>query len=146
MSTLILRTAARMLTPLIVVLSIYLLLRGHDSPGGGFIGALVAGAAVVLQYLANGTEGVNRFLPVQFSTLLGLGLLMAVGVGLGGVVVGGQFLQSAIWKFDVPLLGELKVTASLGFDVGVFLVVLSVVVAIVRYLGEEIPESQEVRP
>lgn len=136
MSSLILRTAARLLTVIIITFSLYLLWRGHDAPGGGFIAALVAGSAVVLQYLANGPEGVDRFLPLQFSTLLGFGLLLAVGVGVGGILGGGQFLQSAIWKRTLPVIGELKVTASLGFDVGVFLVVLAVVVAIVRYLAE----------
>lgn len=137
MTSLILTTATRILTRLIFVLAIYLLLRGHDAPGGGFIGALVAGSAVVLQYLAHGPEGVNRFLPVQFSTLLGAGLLLGVGVGLGSVVTGGQFLQSYKWSGHFPLVGELKFTLSLIFDVGVFLVVLAVVVAIVRYLGED---------
>lgn len=137
MTTLILNTATRLLTRVIVALSIYLLVRGHNAPGGGFIAALVAGSAVVLQYLAHGIPGVNRSLPMEFSTLLGLGLLLGVGVGLAGVVVGEQFLQSGILTFHLPLLGEQKLTASLVFDVGVFLVVLAVVVAIVRYLGED---------
>lgn len=137
MTSLILSTAARLLTHVIVALSIYLLLRGHHAPGGGFIAALVAGSAVVLQYLANGLAGVNRFLPMEFSTLLGLGLLLAVGVGVGGIVIGDQFLQSGIWEADLPLLGEQKVAASLIFDIGVFFVVLAVVVAIVRYLAED---------
>lgn len=137
MTSLILSTAARILARVIVVLSIYLLLRGHNAPGGGFIAALVAGSAVVLQYLANGLPGVNRIFPVEFSTLLGAGLLLAVGVGVGGIVIGDQFLQSGIWEANLPLLGERKVAASLIFDVGVFLVVLAVIVAIVRYLAED---------
>lgn len=145
MTTLILRTAARVLSPVMLAFSIYLLVRGHDSPGGGFIGGLVAGAAVVLQYLARGSDGVNRFLPVAFSTLLGVGLLIAVGVGVGVLVFTDAFLGPAIATFDLPLVGRLKITASLGFDVGVFLIVLAVVVSIVRYLGEDRPPSAAAR-
>lgn len=132
----ILATSTRILTPVIVVVSVYFLIRGHDSPGGGFIGALVAGAAVVLNYLSYGIAGVRRLLPVTAGTLLGAGLLLATGVGLGGLLVGGDFLEGAIWKWQSPL-GELKVTASLFFDIGVFFIVVGVVVAIMRYLGEE---------
>ena len=136
MRSLILATSTRILTPVIVVVSVYLLMRGHNSPGGGFIGALVAGAAVVLNYLAHGIAGLRRLLPVTAGTLLGAGLLLATTVGLGGLVVGGQFLESAVWEWHSPL-GELKVTASLFFDIGVFFIVVGVVVAIMRYLGEE---------
>lgn len=137
MSTVILHTTTRALTPVIVLFSVYLLLRGHNAPGGGFIAALVAGAAVVLQYLTNGLEGVRRFLPVDFSTLLAIGLVIAVSAGLIPLVVGGAFLESAIFRAELPLLGELKVASSLGFDLGVYLVVVAVVVAIIRHLGED---------
>ncbi len=136
MSTLVLRAATRLLTPVILALSVYLLLRGHNAPGGGFIAALVAGAAVVLQYLANGPEGLNRFLRVHVNLLVGWGLLLAVGFGVAGILAGGEFLQSTLAHARVPVLGEVKVAASLVFDLGVYLVVLAVVVTIVRYLGE----------
>jgi multisubunit Na+/H+ antiporter MnhB subunit len=139
MSSLIVRATARGLTPVMALLSLWLLLRGHDEPGGGFIASLVAGAAVVLQYLASGVEGVRRFLPFRATTLLGIGLLVATGFGLAGLLVGAEFLEGAIWTAEVPAIGEVKVAASLIFDVGVYLVVLAVVMAIVRYLGEEAP-------
>lgn len=137
MSSLIVRATARGLTPVMIGLSLWLLLRGHNAPGGGFIAALVAGAAVVLQYLANGVEGVRRFLPVAATTLLGGGLLLATGFGLAGLLLGAEFLAGAPLAVTIPALGEVKVAASLIFDVGVYLVVLAVVVAIVRYLGEQ---------
>lgn len=139
MSSLIVRATTRGLTPVMIALSLWLLFRGHDEPGGGFIASLVAGAAVVLQYLANGVEGVRRFLPFRATTLLGVGLLVATGFGLAGLSLGAEFLEGAIWTVEVPGLGEVKAAASLVFDVGVYLVVLAVVVAIVRYLGEETP-------
>ncbi|HVL81066.1 MAG TPA: MnhB domain-containing protein [Actinomycetota bacterium] len=131
MSTPILRWTARALTPVIVVVSLYFLLRGHNSPGGGFIAALVAGSAVVLQYLAHGLDGVRRFIPVRFATLLSLGLVIAVVSGLVPLAFGGAFLEQT--TFDI---GDLHLSSSLAFDIGVYLVVLSVVVVIVRYLGE----------
>lgn len=137
MSTIILRATTRAIIPIIVLLSIYLLLRGHDAPGGGFIAALVAGAAVVLQFLANGLDGVRRLLPIRFATLLSVGLVIAVSVGLVPVLFGGQFLEGTLFEIPLPLGRELKIASSLGFDIGVYLVVLSVIVVIIRYLGED---------
>lgn len=137
LATVIVRATARGLTPVIAGLSLYLLVRGHNAPGGGFIAALVAGAAVSLRYLAFGYEGVRRILPVPFSTLLAAGLLVAVGVGVLGYLFEGSFLGGAIWRWSAPLIGEQKVASSLIFDVGVYLIVLAVIVAIVRFLGED---------
>lgn len=134
MTTVILRTTARLVTPIIGILSVYLLLRGHNAPGGGFIAALVGGAAVVLRWLA-GTQ--HRWRVPQAALLLGSGLLVAVGTGLAGLVLGGDFLEGAIGRWTLPLIGEVKVTASLAFDAGVYLVVLAMIVAIVSYLGGE---------
>lgn len=133
----ILATAARIFTPGILLLSVYLLLRGHDAPGGGFIAALVAGTAVVLRFLSLGAEGARRLIVVRFTTLLGAGLLLAVGSGLAGLAFGREFLASTTWKKELPLLGEVKVASSLAFDVGVALVVVGVVAAVVEYLGRE---------
>ncbi|HVL64020.1 MAG TPA: MnhB domain-containing protein [Actinomycetota bacterium] len=136
----ILQTTTRILTPVIVVVAVYLLLRGHDAPGGGFIGGLVAGAAVVLQFLSHGVARMRGLLPMTAGTMLGTGILIACVSGLLPLFFGGEFLEGAVWKAEVPVLGTLKATLSLVFDVGVFLVVVGTVVALVRYLGEE-PEA-----
>jgi multicomponent Na+:H+ antiporter subunit A len=136
-SSLIVRATTRVLTPGILVLSLVLLVRGHDEPGGGFIGGLVAGAAVVLEYLAGGPERLRRFPPVRGTILLATGIGLAVAYGLAGLAFGDAFLEGAVWKAEVPVAGELKVAASLAFDAGVYLVVLALVVAYVRVLGEE---------
>lgn len=136
MSTLIVRFAARTLIPLMVAFSIYLLYRGHDAVGGGFIGALVAGAAIVLQYLALGPEGMRRWHWLQFDRLIGAGLLIAVAVGIGGLVVGAPFLSTAHLSAELPLLGEISVTSSLIFDVGVYLIVVGMTLAAVSILGD----------
>ncbi|MGI8774023.1 MAG: MnhB domain-containing protein [Actinomycetota bacterium] len=137
MTSVVLRSLATFLTPVIGLFSVYLLLRGHDAPGGGFIAGLAASAAVILQYMARGPGAARRILPVRFEVLLGFGLGIALLFGLGGLVFGDSFLQGAIWKWQTPLLGELKIAASLIFDVGVFLVVLAMAAAIVSYLGGE---------
>lgn len=135
--SLILSVAARIITPIAFLLSLWLLIRGHDRPGGGFIAALVAGSAVVLQYLAAGLGGVRRFLPFSAGALAGVGLVVAGGYGIAGLVGGAGYLGGAVWEIGVPVLGEVKVAASLAFDLGVYLVVLGVVVTVIRYMGEE---------
>lgn len=137
MSTLIVRATTRVLTPGVLALSLVLLVRGHDEPGGGFIGGLVAGAAIVLEYVTNGPERIRRFPPVRSTVLLAVGILLALGYGLAGLVFGAAFLEGAIWEPEVPLVGGVKVAASLVFDAGVYLVVLGVVAAYVRMLAED---------
>lgn len=137
MTSLVLRSLASFLTPVIGIFSIYLLLRGHDAPGGGFIAGLAASAVVILQYMARGPSHSRRVLPVRFEFLIGAGLALAVLVGLAGLLFGDGFLAGAIWKWKLPIVGELKLVASLIFDVGVFLVVLAMATAIVSYLGGE---------
>ncbi len=137
MNTVILRFTVRLLAPVILGLSVYLLLRGHNAPGGGFIAGLLAGTVVVLRYYAGGPRGALRTIPLSFASLLGAGLLLAVGMGLAGLFAGADFLTGGVHAFEVPVVGELKVTASLVFDLGVYLIVLAVVVAVVSYLGDE---------
>jgi multicomponent Na+:H+ antiporter subunit A len=135
-NTVIVRATTRLLTPGILLLSFVFLVRGHDQPGGGFIGGLVAGAAFVLEYLARGPDRLRRFPPVPTTGLLAGGLLLAIGYGLVGLVFGRAFLRGTLWTARLPLLGEFKVAASLVFDVGVYLVVVGLVVAYLRAFGE----------
>jgi multisubunit Na+/H+ antiporter MnhB subunit len=135
-SSAILRHAARVLTPAIVVLAVFFLLRGHDDPGGGFIAGLVLGAGIVFRWLAFGSEGIGRLLPASPTVLLASGLGLAVVTGLAPMAFGEPFLKGEIWKAEL-WGGELKVTSSLVFDVGVSLVVVGMVGAFVRALGEE---------
>lgn len=123
------------LTPVLLLFSIFLTLRGHNAPGGGFAGGLVMGMAVVLRYLAAGPRGV-RSLRIDPIVLIGAGLLIALTVGLASLVADGSFLASAIWKFDVVIFGELKIVSSSLFDIGVHVLVVGVVMAVLVALAE----------
>ncbi len=131
---LLVRQAQRVISPLIIVLAVYLLLRGHYEPGGGFVAALVAGVAVALHYLAYGPAGMGR-LRRTVPWLLGGGIGVAVLVGLGGLVLGGSFLTGGELDVPVPVLGSVKLTAALIFDLGVFAVVVALVIRAVDRLG-----------
>jgi multicomponent Na+:H+ antiporter subunit A len=135
--TLILLEAARVLTPGIIALSLYYLLRGHNAPGGGFIAALMAGSALILQFLTGGAAGGRRLLPVAPQRVLGAGLLFAVVYGLAGMLVLGEFLQGAVWEIGLPLVPA-KFVTSLVFDVAVFVVVAAAFGAyLFSFWGEE---------
>ena len=123
------------ITPVLLLFSIFLTLRGHNAPGGGFAGGLVMGSAVVLRFLASGPRGV-RSLRVDPIVLIGTGLVLALGVGLTSLVVDGSFLESAVWKWHVPVVGDVKIVSSSLFDIGVHVLVVGVVMAIIVAFAE----------
>ena len=129
--SLILRTGSRGLAPIMLAVSLYLLVRGHDAVGGGFIGGLTAGAVVVLLYFSRGHERILGSRLLRYAPLVGSGLLLATAYGIAGLVLGGGFLAGA--KFE--LAAGVEVAASLVFDVGVYLVVVGLIVGIMRHLG-----------
>jgi multicomponent Na+:H+ antiporter subunit B len=134
---LILPTAARLLLPLLLLFSVFLLLRGHNQPGGGFAAGLVAAAAFALYAIATDVPTARRALGVAPRTLLGVGLLVALGSGLLPVLGGRQFLMGLWGYLSLPGIGQVDVGTPLLFDVGVFLVVLGVTLTIVLSLAEE---------
>jgi multicomponent Na+:H+ antiporter subunit B len=127
----IFRTAARLLMPLLLLFAVFLLLRGHDEPGGGFVGGLVAAAAFALYGIAFGVQRARRALLVNPLTLLGAGLLIALASGVPAALRGQPYL-TALWPSGPVALG----TPAL-FDVGVFLVVAGVVLMMIFTLAEE---------
>ncbi|MEP7118947.1 MAG: Na+/H+ antiporter subunit B, partial [Acidobacteriota bacterium] len=127
----IFRTAARLLMPLLLVFSVFLLFRGHNQPGGGFVGGLIAAAAFALYGIAFGVRRARQALLVRPMTLLGGGLLIALASGLPAVIRGRPFL-TAVWA---P--GPVAVGTPALFDVGVFLVVAGVVLMMIFSLAEE---------
>jgi multicomponent Na+:H+ antiporter subunit A len=136
-SSLILQTAARALVHTIVVFSLFLLFAGHNNPGGGFIGGLVAAAALVLRYVVGGAEDARKVMPLTAEQILGAGGVLAVGAGLAGPVAGAGFLEQVSLDLALPVFGEVHVTSVLVFDIGVYLIVVGVVFAILQSLGAE---------
>jgi multicomponent Na+:H+ antiporter subunit B len=137
MNSLILRVATRFMLPLLLLFSIFLLLRGHNEPGGGFSGGLVAASAFVLYGFAFGVPEAKWALSVDPRQLIGAGLLTALVSGCLGLFIG-RPLMTGLWgEWDVPAIGKLHVGTPLLFDVGVYLVVVGVTLSIIFPLAEE---------
>jgi multicomponent Na+:H+ antiporter subunit A len=135
---LLLEVITRAVFPTMIVLSIYFLFAGHNVPGGGFAGGLTAGLALVVRYVAGGRFELGEAAPVDAGMLLGSGLVLAGLTGAGGLVLGGEVLQTAVLEATVPVLGHVKVVTSVFFDVGVYLIVVGLVLDILRSLGAEL--------
>jgi multicomponent Na+:H+ antiporter subunit A len=139
----ILEVVTRFLFHTILVFSLFLLFSGHNEPGGGFAGGLVAGLAMVLRYLAGGRYELGEAAPVDPGRVLGVGLLLAGGYALTGLLVGGEVLQSVIVERTLPVLGDVKLVTSLFFDIGVYLIVVGLILDILRSLGAELDREEE---
>ena len=136
MTSIMLRTASRLLVGLLLMFSIFLLLRGHNEPGGGFIGALVAAAAFVLYGLAAEETSVRQALHFDTRSFIATGLLIAGSSALFPILLGMPFL-TGVWG-TVSLFGT---TIDLGtpviFDIGVYIAVIGVALTIVLAMAEE---------
>lgn len=137
MRSLILVTAARLLTPLLLLFSAYLLLRGHNEPGGGFAGGLVASAAFILLAISRDPAAARRALRVEPQILIGAGLLVAIAAGVLGLLVGDPLLTGQWLEIPLPGEGYVELGTPLLFDVGVYLVVLGSTLTMVLTLAEE---------
>ena len=137
MKSLILSTASRYLLPMLLLFSAFLLLRGHNLPGGGFSGGLVAAAGFTLYGFGVGMREARRLLRVSPATLIGTGLLMALASGAAALLVGEPFMTGQWGSLAVGETEGVKVGTPLLFDVAVFLVVIGSTLAVILTLGEE---------
>ena len=133
----ILQSFARLTLHLMLVFAIYLLLRGHNAPGGGFIAGVLTAVAITFQMMAFNLEAVVQEMPWNPLRMVTLGLLLAAFTGVGALAFGHPFLTSAIGHFVLPLLGEVEIVTAIGFDIGVYLVVLGTTVGIIRTIAED---------
>lgn len=133
---LILETLSRVLLPLALLISVFIFLRGHNLPGGGFIAGLVTAIALVLQYIASGSQWVEQRLPLNYAAMAGAGVLIAGLTGLGSWLFGYPFLTSAFGHFELPLIGEIELATAMLFDLGVYLTVVGAALLILSYLGK----------
>jgi len=137
MRGLILPTATAYLMPVLLLFSVFLLLRGHNEPGGGFAGGLVAAAAFVLLSIASGVAVARRALGVDPRTLIGGGLLLMLAAGLAAPLAYGEPYLTAHW-WTIAVAGyDISVGTPLLFDIGVYLGVAGTILLITFSLEEE---------
>jgi multicomponent K+:H+ antiporter subunit A len=139
---LLLTMITRALLPLAILFSIYLMLRGHNSPGGGFIGGLMAAVAIVIQYVASGESWTDVRLRGDFRPLIAIGLGIALLTGAGALVFGYPFLSATFTHVHAPVLGDFELATAVLFDLGVFLTVISIVIVILSQLGKLVPPRE----
>jgi len=135
MKTIILRTASTFLLPLLLLFSVFILLRGHYLPGGGFIGGLIASIAFILYRSANGTENTKSLLRIHPGFLMPIGLAVALLSGLSSVFFKNKEFMTGVWfKDPLPVIG--MIGTPLFFDIGVYLVVVGVTLTIIMTISE----------
>jgi multicomponent K+:H+ antiporter subunit A len=127
----------RMLLPLAGAVSVYLLLRGHNAPGGGFVGGLVMATAVIAQYMVGGTIWVESRLRVHPLMWIGVGLLAAAGAGIAAWSQSLPFLTALTADFHLPLIGDVHLSSVLLFDIGVFMLVVGATLLILVALAHQ---------
>jgi multicomponent Na+:H+ antiporter subunit B len=135
MTSILLRTATRVLMPLLLLFALFLLLRGHNAPGGGFVAGLIVAAAFVLYVISSGVPASRRALLVDPSALLSVGLLVALASGVIAILTGRPFMTAA-WASLASQPTGVLIGTPLLFDVGVFLAVIGVVLTIVFTLAD----------
>ncbi|MDO4929368.1 MAG: Na+/H+ antiporter subunit A [Corynebacterium sp.] len=135
----------RLLFPSMLVLSVYFFFSGHNAPGGGFAGGLVAGLALTLRYLAGGRRELDSTMPIDATTLLGVGALTSTLSAVWPMFFGDPPLTSYIWDVELPLIGDIHVASALLFDLGVYLIVVGLTLHILRALGGQLDEDEEER-
>jgi multicomponent K+:H+ antiporter subunit A len=110
--------------PAIIVLAFYLLLRGHNLPGGGFVAGITFAVGIILQYMADGTRSTEDRLVIRPLRWMGLGLLLAAATGAGSWLFGHPFLTAHIGHLRLPVIGDLHVPSAFFFDLGVSMLVV----------------------
>ncbi|CAH0224406.1 Na(+)/H(+) antiporter subunit A [Microbacterium oxydans] len=144
--SILLEVIVRILFHTIIVVSIFLLFAGHNLPGGGFAGGLVAGMALVMRYIAGGRWELGAAAPTDAGRLLGAGLILAVGTAIIPLFFGLAPLTSSFWEWEIPGIGHMEFVTSTIFDIGVYLVVIGLVLDVLRSLGAEVDrQAQEMR-
>lgn len=134
----ILEVIVRILFHSIIIVSLYLLFAGHNLPGGGFAGGLVAGMALVMRYVAGGRYELGAAAPTDAGRLLGVGMTIALACAIVPLFFGVAPLTSTWWEAEIPVFGHVEFVTSTLFDVGVYLVVIGLVLDVLRSLGAEV--------
>ncbi|MDO4241132.1 MAG: Na+/H+ antiporter subunit A [Microbacteriaceae bacterium] len=141
--SIVLEVVVRLLFPSLIVLSIYLLFVGHNQPGGGFAGGLVAGLALVARYLAGGRTELGATMPFDAGKIVGAGMATAAITALVPIFFGQSALTSSWIDLNLGVFGEISIVSSAAFDIGVYLVVIGLVLDVLRSLGSQIDVHKE---
>lgn len=131
------QTTMRFITIIVFAFSFYLFFAGHNSPGGGFIGGLMTASAILVLYLAFDKKKINKAIPINFTTMIGVGLLLAVGTGMVSMFFDYPYLTQFFDYFHFPIFGEVELTTALPFDLGVYLVVVGAAMTIILAIAED---------
>lgn len=141
--SILLEVAVRLTFHATIVVSVYLLFAGHNEPGGGFAGGLVAGLALTARYLAAGRYELGLAAPLNAGVLLGLGLVLAAGTAIVPILLGEPALTSHYIGADLRWFGTISFSTASIFDIGVYLIVVGVVLDVLRALGGEVDRAYE---
>ncbi|MGZ2405623.1 Na(+)/H(+) antiporter subunit B [Rhizobium ruizarguesonis] len=136
MNTLIFRTVAPFLTALMLLFSVFVLLRGHNEPGGGFIGGLIAASGLAIYGIARGVGAVRGALYFHPLSIAGFGLLLSTAAGLLSILFDVPFM-TGLWIYPTLFGAEVPLSSVMLFDVGVYLVVLGAIISIALALEEK---------
>lgn len=143
MNSLILQTATRFVVPMLLLLSAVITLQGHNIPGGGFIGGLVASSAFALHAIAFSPASTRSMIRVDLIRLVGIGLTIAIVSALISAFTAYPVMTGLWTSIDVPgVEGAIKVGTPLLFDVGVYITVIAVVLTMIITLQEHLPENE----
>ncbi|QDU65577.1 Na(+)/H(+) antiporter subunit B [Engelhardtia mirabilis] len=135
MESVILSRATRLMMPVLIVFSVFLLLRGHNAPGGGFVGGLIASTAFALLAISDSVDVARQTLRIEPRRVMGFGLLVALSAGLIGLLSGGSFFEGVWPGIKLPVIGKLG--TPMLFDIGVFFVVVGFTLTVVFTLLTE---------
>lgn len=138
MGSMIFRAATPFLMLLLIVFSIYALIRGHHEPGGGFIGGLLIAAAFSMHALAHDVPTTRRLLGVDPHILMGGGVLLSAAAGVMGLIFDGVFLRGVWARVALPAFGMVDIGTPLLFDMGVYALVMGVVLMIIFTAAEHV--------
>lgn len=135
----------RLVLPLAAVIAVYLFMRGHNEPGGGFVAGLVLSTAFIVQYIVSGTQWVEAHMDLRPQRWIAFGLLTATATGLGSFALGYPFLTTHTAHLSLPLIGDIHVASALFYDIGVFLLVVGATLLILTALGHQSVRGRRVR-
>ena len=136
-SNLMLYNITRVVTFGLLAFSLYLFFAGHNNPGGGFIGGLMTASALLLMYLGFDMKRIKKAIPFNFTTMMAVGLLVALFSGLSSTLFGYPFLTQFYEYVNLPVLGRTGLATSLPFDLGIYLVVVAIALTIILAIAED---------